>query len=255
MRKDRGIVIRIKRKKVTSRRKLGKGEAREKTERIEEKEFERKEEETEEVTQETLEEIEPPEEIVEEKPEEKGKTVLPGDLIGTCEEFTPKSGTYVDKGNIYASASGIVKINTKERSISVTPVTNTPPHLQVGDIVIGQVTDVKDSVALVEIAGIKGRGEREIVNADQAAIHVSNVKDAYVKELYYEFAPFDIVKARVIDLRNMRLTTVNKELGVMKAYCGNCRAVLKKDDGKLKCPRCERTETRKLSSDYGTGIV
>ncbi len=255
MRKDRGIVIRIKRKKVTSRRKLGKGDAREKTEKIEEKEFERKEEEAEEVMQETLEEIEPLEEIVEEKPEEKGKTVLPGDLIGTCEEFTPKSGTYVDKGNIYASASGIVKINTKERSISVTPVTNTPPHLQVGDIVVGQVTDVKDSVALVEIAGIKGRGEREIVNAEQAAIHVSNVKDAYVKELYYEFAPFDIVKARVIDLRNMRLTTVNKELGVMKAYCGNCRAVLKKDNGKLKCPRCERTETRKLSSDYGTGIV
>ncbi len=161
----------------------------------------------------------------------------------------------MDKGNIYATASGIVKINTKDRSISVIPVTNTPPHIQVGDIVIGQVTDVKDSVALVEIAGIKGKGEREIVNADQAAIHVSNVKDAYVKELYYEFAPFDIVKARVIDLRNMRLTTVDKELGVMKAYCGNCRAVLKIDNGKLKCPKCERTETRKISSDYGTGIV
>lgn len=253
MRKDRGIVIRIKRKKMTTRRKLGRGEVGEKKEK-KESELEL-EEEIEEVTQEPAEEeAAQPEEIARE-PEEKGKTVLPGDLIGTCEEFTPKSGTYVDKGNIYASASGIVKINAKERSISVTPVTNTPPHLQVGDIVIGQVTDVKDSVALVEIAGIKGRGEREIVNAEQAAIHVSNVKDAYVKELYYEFAPFDIVKARVIDLRNMRLTTVNKELGIMKAYCGNCRAVLKRDNGKLKCPRCERTETRKLSSDYGTGIV
>lgn len=113
---------------------------------------------------------------------------------------------------------------------------------------------MKDSVALVEIARIKGKGEREIVNVEQAAIHVSNVKDAYVKDLYYEFAPFDIVKAKVIDLKNMRLTTVNKELGVMKAYCSNCRAVLKKDNGKLKCPNCERTETRKLSSDYGTGI-
>jgi len=197
----------------------------------------------------------PSEEITEEEPKEKGNIVFPGDLIGTSEEYTPKIGTYVDKGNIYASNSGIVSINTKERSISVTPVTNTPPYLHVGDIVIGQVTDVKDSVALVEIAGIKGRGEREIVNADQAAIHVSNVKDAYVKELYYEFAPFDIVKARVLDLRNMRLTTINKELGVMKAYCSNCRTVLKKDNGKLKCPRCERTETRKISSDYGTGII
>ena len=250
MKKERGIVIRIKRKKIATRRKLGKGDTGERKEKGE-KELELEEEVGEEI-QETVEEK--PEEITKE-PEEKGKTVLPGDLIGTSEEFAPKTGTYVDKGNIYASISGIVQINTKERSISVTPVTNTPPQLQVGDIVIGQVTDVKDSVALVEIAGIKGRGEREIVNAEQAAIHVSNVKDAYVKELYNEFSPFDIVKARVIDMRNMRLTTVDKELGVMKAYCGNCRTVLKKDNGRLKCPKCERTETRKLSSDYGTGIV
>ncbi|MCX9086314.1 MAG: exosome complex RNA-binding protein Csl4 [Candidatus Methanoperedens sp.] len=215
------------------------------------------EESTEETVQpeEPVEAEEPVEEAVEEEQKEEKRSVLPGDLIGTSEEFIPKSGAYVEGGNIYASASGIVKINNKERSISVEPVTNTPPHLVVGDIVIGQVTDVKDSVALVEIAGIKGKGEREIVNADQAAIHVSNVKDAYVKELYYEFAPFDIVKARVLDLRNMRLSTVNKELGVMKAYCGNCRTVLKIDNNKLKCPKCERTETRKLSSDYGTGII
>jgi exosome complex component CSL4 len=195
------------------------------------------------------------EEPKEEEPKEEPKNVLPGDLIGTSEEFIPRNGAYLEGGNIYAASSGIVNINKKERSISVTPVTNTPPHLQVGDIVIGQVTDVKDSVALIEIAGIKGKGEREIVNVEQAAIHVSNVKDAYVKDLYYEFAPFDIVKARVLDLRNMRLSTVNKELGVMKAYCGNCRTVLKVDNGKLKCPKCERTETRKLSSDYGTGII
>lgn len=212
---------------------------------------------------ETEEEIEQSEEAHEVQPEEETtkeevveeKIVLPGDLIGTSEEFTPKNGTFVDKGNIYAATTGIVKINAKERSISVTPVTNVPPHLQVGDIVIGQVTDIKESVALVEIASIKGRGEREIVNAEQAAIHVSNIKDAYVKELYSEFSPFDIVKARVIDLRNMRLTTVNKELGVMKAYCNNCRTVLKKDNNKLRCPKCNRVETRKLSSDYGTGII
>ncbi len=244
---------------MTSRRKLGKSDAKEAKD-LKEGELEEEIEEIEESGEETEQPEEPaqpeqPSEEIREEPEEKTRAVLPGDLIGTSEEYSPKNGTYVDKGNIYAAASGIVKVNTKDRSISVIPITNTPPHIQVGDIVIGQVTDVKDSVALVEIAGIKGKGEREIVNADQAAIHVSNVKDAYVKELYYEFAPFDIVKARVIDLRNMRLTTVDKELGVMKAYCGNCRAVLKIDNGKLKCPKCERTETRKISVDYGTGIV
>ncbi len=200
----------------------------------------------------------PEEETLRNEPEEEKEQdsiVLPGDLIGTSEEYIPRSGAFEDKGNIYAANTGIVRINNKERSISVSPVTNTPPHLKVGDIVVGQITDIKESVVLLEIAGIKGRGEREIVNAEQAAIHVSNVKDAYVKELSYEFAPFDIVKARVIDLRNMRLTTVNKDLGVMKAYCSNCRTVLKKENDKLRCPRCKRTETRKLSSDYGTGIV
>ncbi len=250
---------------MTSRRKLGKGDAKEPKD-IKENglELEEEIEETEEGGEETeqpeqMEQPEQPEQPSEEtpveEPKEEKRAVLPGDLIGTSEEYSPRNGTYVDKGNIYATASGIVKVNAKDRSISVIPVTKTPPHIQVGDIVIGQVTDVKDSVALVEIAGIKGKGEREIVNADQAAIHVSNVKDAYVKELYYEFSPFDIVKARVIDLRNMRLTTVDKELGVMKAYCGNCREVLKNDNGKLKCPKCERTETRKISVDYGTGIV
>ncbi len=217
---------------------------------MEEKELEEREEELQ-----VEEEIEQPEEgTVKEEPTDN-KIVLPGDLIGTSEEFTPKEGTFVDKGNIYAATTGIVKVNSKERSISVIPVTNVPPHLQVGDIVIGQVTDVKDSVALVEIASIKDKGEREIINVDQAAIHVSNVKDAYVKELSAEFEPFDIVKAKVIDLRNMRLSTVNKELGVMKAYCSSCRTVMKKENGKLKCPKCNRVETRKLSSDYGTGVI
>lgn len=212
---------------MTSKRKLGKSDV--KDEKVPEETELELEEEIEELTPEVFEETEkeeeqPHEEIPREEPKEQLKKVFPGELIGTSEEFTAKSGTYVDKGNIYASVSGIVKINTKDRSISVTPITNTPPYLQVGDIVIGRVTDVKDSVALIEIAGIKGKGEREIVNIDQAAIHVSNVKDAYVKELYHEFAPFDIVKARVIDMKNMRLTTVNKELGVMKAYCDNCRS-------------------------------
>ena len=233
-----------------------KGETIEKPENMEEMETEKKEELAEEVLEEEPEAEVSAEEIVEDEVEpEDQKIVLPGDLIGTSEEFIPKNGTYQEKGNIYSSVTGIVKTNNKERSISVIPVTNTPPHLSVGDIVVGQITDVKDSVVLLEIAGIKGKGEREIVNAENAAIHVSNVKDAYVKELSYEFAPFDIVKARVIDMRNMRLTTVNKELGVMKAFCSNCRTVLKLENDKLKCPKCKRTESRKLSSDYGTGIV
>ena len=216
-------------------------------------------EEDEEVTEEEVSEPSPEnKEVEEEAPEEKGEVVLPGDLVGTCEEFTARDGTYEERGNIYAATTGIVKINSKNRSVSVIPVTNKPPVLKLGDIVIGRVNNMRESVALVEIAGIKGgNSDREIVGNLNAAIHVSNVKDAYVKDLSYEFSAFDIVKGKVVDMKNMRLSTVDKELGVMKAYCGKCSTVLEKDNGndKLKCPKCEGTETRKLSSDYGTGII
>ncbi len=226
--KDRGIAIRIRRKKITNRRRLK-----------EQEEINNNEEKPEQQEQE----------------EETGRFVLPGDLIGTSEEFTAKNGCFEAKGNIYASVIGVVKINEKERTIMVSPVTNTPVYLHEGDIVIGRVMDVKDSYAMVEIARIKGKGEREIVNLENAVIHVSNVKDAYVKDMCNEFAPLDIVKAEVIDIKNMRLSTMRRELGVMKAYCGNCRTVLRIDNGKLKCPACGRVETRKLSSHYGTGII
>jgi len=80
------------------------------------------------------------------------------------------------------------------------------------------------------------------------------VRDSYVKNLSQEFSMSDIVKAKVINTQNMRLTTSEKSLGVMKAYCSRCRSELQMDGKRLKCPSCGRTEKRKLSSDYGTGI-
>jgi exosome complex component CSL4 len=186
---------------------------------------------------------------------EIGDFVIPGDMIGTSEEFLPGKGTYEDKGNIYAIATGRIAYDKKERSISVTAVTNTPPTPKEGDIVIGRITDIKGSVALVELSRIKGHLDREIAGNTQAAIHISNVKDSYVQDLAREFAFQDIVKARVIDTKNMRLSTVDKSLGVLTSQCPRCRVNMVFENGKLKCPKCEKRETRKLSADYGKGII
>mgnify|MGYP001090434237 CR=1 FL=1 len=185
------------------------------------------------------------------------KIVLPGDTVGTSEEFVAGSGTYSEKGVIYASAVGIVETNKRDRTITVVPKTSTPPVPKVGDIVIGRITDIKGSVALVEIACIKGKEDR-IASFEQAAIHISNVKmreDGYVEYLDREFGYFDIVKARVIDVKTMRLSTVDKDLGVLKALCSVCKVGLQRKGKVLECPKCKRTETRKLSEDYGKGII
>ncbi|WP_174591404.1 exosome complex RNA-binding protein Csl4 [Methanocella conradii] len=185
----------------------------------------------------------------------EGEFVIPGDMIGTSEEFIPGKGTYEDKGNIYAVTTGRVVYNKKDRSVSVEPVTNIPPTPKEGDIVIGRVTDIKGSVALVELSRIKGHLDREIAGNMQAAIHISNVKDSYVQDLSREFGYQDIVKAKVIDTKNMRLSTVDKNLGVLTSQCQRCRVTLVLEGNRLKCPKCEKKETRKLSSDYGKGII
>lgn len=186
---------------------------------------------------------------------EESVFVLPGDFIGTTEEFRAGNGTYVNVADIHSLNTGYVKVNRKSRTISVVPKTSIPPEITEGDIVVGNVVNLRESVALVEIGAIKGKGEREFQTSGAAAIHVSNVKDSYVKNLAQEFALSDVVKAKVINTQNMRLTTDGKTLGVMKAYCGKCRSPMIRDNNKLKCPECGRIEKRKLSSDYGTGLV
>ena len=113
---------------------------------------------------------------------------------------------------------------------------------------------MRESGAIVEVAGIEGKEDREIVNVRLGDIHVSNVRDSYVKRLSDEFRHFDIVKARVLDTERIRLTTAEDSLGVVKAYCSNCKGELVLEGKKLKCPVCNMTETRKISTEYGKGV-
>src|SRR5665647_2974403 len=185
---------------------------------------------------------------------EIGGFVLPGEIDGTTEEFKPGPGTVISAGDIYSTATGNVIIDRKVRIVSVKPNTLTPNILKVGDIVYGKITDVRESGAMVEVAGIEGKEDREIVNSRLGDIHVSNVRDSYVKRLSDEFRPSDIIRAKVIDTERIRLTTAEDSLGVVKAYCSNCRGELELEGKKLKCPVCNMTETRKISTEYGKGV-
>ncbi|WP_406656361.1 exosome complex RNA-binding protein Csl4 [Methanolobus sp. ZRKC2] len=267
----RGILIRIRNRRKTSRRKIkSSGSGDEEIGEVDKSaetslspdESVKKEEviveDSEENTEECATAEQQPEDVSAEEDmmsEEEKQFVMPGDFVGTTEEFKAGNGTYVDVSDIFSIGTGYVQIDRKSRVISVVPKTSTPPELCEGDIVIGGITNLRDSVVLVDIGGIKGKGEREFQMNGPAAIHVSNVRDSYVKNLGQEFALSDVVKAKVINTQNMRLSTSEKSLGVMKAYCSRCRTVLEMDGNRLKCPACGRTEKRKISSDYGTGIV
>ena len=109
---------------------------------------------------------------------EDEKIVMPGDKIGIIEQYLPGEGTYDDNGDIKSSVLGNVKINQKMKVISVVSDAK-PAILKVGDIVYGQITDIKPQRANVKIECIKDNA-RPLALPYMGAIHISQAKKDYL---------------------------------------------------------------------------
>ena len=180
----------------------------------------------------------------------KKKLVLPGEVIGTSEEFLPGEGTFEENGKIFSKNVGRLEINEKEKSVSV-KVENPPVVLKTGDNVIGIVRDVKSMMAIVDIEKVVGKN-RGITGENIGAIHISKISSGYVKDIGSECRVNDVIMAKVIQtVPSVQLSMVGPEFGVLRAVCVECGTPLKKDGNKLVCKNCEKTESRKLANDYG----
>ena len=178
--------------------------------------------------------------------------VMPGDKIGIIEQFLPGEGTYDDNGDIKSSVLGNVKINQKQKVISVKSNAE-PALLKIGDIVYGQVTDIKTQRVAVNIECIKDNG-RPLALPYIGAIHISKAKKDYIEKLTDAFRIGDIIQAKVIKISgdNVDLSTTNKECGVLKAMCTRCRDYMHQTQRKneLECYTCHKREKRKVSINY-----
>ena len=82
----------------------------------------------------------------------EGDAVLPGERLGVIEEFLPGTGTFQDEDDvIYASITGIVHIDMKERKISVEGSTRQPVYPKRNDVVLGQIQHVTKKSAIINI--------------------------------------------------------------------------------------------------------
>ncbi|MGC8663795.1 MAG: exosome complex RNA-binding protein Csl4 [Thermoplasmata archaeon] len=179
------------------------------------------------------------------------KVVVPGEFLGTIEEYVPGQNVNEVDGKIYASLYGILNLDEKHMTVSIKPAVSLP-MLKVGEIVYGVVQELYNDFALVTVVAIEGV-DREIVGGRQdAIIHVSKISDRYVEEVGKMFRIGDIIKAKVIKSKpSLQLTTAESSLGVIKGLCMKCRAPMVKVENYLYCERCGRKETRKISSEYG----
>ncbi|HZY92168.1 MAG TPA: exosome complex RNA-binding protein Csl4 [Thermoplasmata archaeon] len=175
-----------------------------------------------------------------------GELVLPGDYLGTAEEFVPGHGTYEDNGKIYAALLGRRAVDPKDRAIRVVAL-NAIPQLEEGDEVYARVEEVKSAMVVANILSLAG-GRRAVPGAPEGTIHISKAKEEYTESLGSEFCPGDVVLARVLQSRpTIKLSTAHPSLGVVSARCQVCHALLGMGGKELVCPRCGHRERRKVA--------
>lgn len=187
-------------------------------------------------------------------PAQTGKSnrrlVLPGDEVAVSEEYESGEGTYERDGKIFASAPGMLDLDEGAKVARVW-MFNPPVQLRVGDIVYATVDDLRSSMATATVFVLHGV-ERPLSGETEGSIHISNVSTQYTEDFRQMFRLGDILRAQVIQVEpSLQLTTAGPALGVVKALCTQCRGPLLRRGNELYCERCERTEIRKIATDYG----
>lgn len=176
------------------------------------------------------------------------KFVVPGDVIGTEEEYLPGEGTFVDGERVYSTLCG--EVGDAARKLAV--LQKRPlRQLGIGTVIIGRVENVVEPIALVSIQA--GVGEHRYEETDEyAVLHASMIRKGFVKNVRDEYKIGDIIRAKIVDERNgeMRLSTDADSLGAIKAFCAKCRHPLATESGLLSCESCGTKDNRKLASDY-----
>ena len=178
------------------------------------------------------------------------RLVVPGERLGVIEEFIPGPGTYVEGGTIYSQVVGKLTLDNVRKEVSVRPMPRGAATPSRGSYIIGEVAQVTDKVAFIKAFKVNGRN---LAKPFTLVLHISMVTRYLAKPLHELFKPGDIIAARVIGDQNYpyQVSTAERGLGTILAFCSKCGSKLERLGAKLKCPSCGSIETRKLSERYG----
>ena len=176
--------------------------------------------------------------------------MVPGERLGVIEEFIPDSGTYVKDGVIYSKIVGRALLDLLNKRVSVYPLVNGELVPKVSSTVVGQIGNAQSDNVLVRIFKIENK---RLSGEFSGILHISDVSDRYIDSMNDVCKPGDIVRAKVISGKNriFHLSTNDKNLGIVYAFCSRCSTLLEPQRYELHCPKCGNTENRKMAPDYG----
>ena len=176
-----------------------------------------------------------------------GGIVSPGEPICVEEEFLPGENTRLHEDGIVASKTyGKVKYDRHSRKVRVEPL-KTLDEIKVGDMVLAEVKEVQDKVAVVEIISVNNRPLKHARTAFiLPAPKMKGTMDDYV-------GVGDLVIAMVINVFAgvIGLTIWRQGLGAIYSLCDSCGGLLKRTQKGLVCTRCGKREKRKIVHYYG----
>ncbi len=181
----------------------------------------------------------------------KDKIMLPGDQVSTSEELLPGEGTFEEDGIIRATRVGTYYVDERHRQAIIKPLSSIPVELKRGDIVLAQVNSVRSNMIIAQVIHVIGK-DRPISGDTNGTLRVSEISNAYVKDPTTEYAPGDIIRAKITQVSpSVQLATKDRDLGSIKSVCTKCRYPLYKKDNYLKCDNCGNKERRRTAEDYG----
>lgn len=178
---------------------------------------------------------------------------VPGKLLGTEEELMAGANTVQDGSDIYAAVVG--REDAKDKVAKVRQAVLVPTALRQGDVVIGRIEEIFEPVALVSVGLARDERSRtrQISLPGYAVLHASRVRNGYVKNIHDEVKIGDILRARVEELKkeDVALTIKDDELGVIMAFCTQCRGPMERKGELFYCAACDASEKRKTAKVQG----
>ncbi|MFH1750685.1 MAG: exosome complex RNA-binding protein Csl4 [Candidatus Micrarchaeota archaeon] len=173
---------------------------------------------------------------------------VPGELLGIEEEFFGNENTYSEGGNVYSMILGEKKLTNKQVQLASPKVAR---MLMKGDVVIGRVKDLYDSVSLILIESADDSGERKAIGSTYAYMRITElVRGAgYVRNFRQHIKIGDILRARIIEVNPLGtyMSISEDGMGVLKARCSVCHTLLSQRGRILVCDDCGSKESRKLA--------
>lgn len=173
--------------------------------------------------------------------------IFPGEILGNELEVIPGIGTKNINGLVCSLFVG--KSEIKEKKANVYPKKVLAKILPFSEV-LGVVIDIIEPIAIVAIKPI---GKHVVDKGDIGILHISNASDRFLSTIKEAVKVGDIILAKVVEIdKSIQISIKGQKYGVISAYSRLKKTpMIKIGYDKVKCPKTNTVEKRKLSSYYG----